>query len=413
MSLPPPSYNRDSYDFPVPDYSYEPRADEETLEFRQRRQLHGHVTRPTGVFTHQKDGATIVLNHQEDRTPTPVFDRRDNVEGILILDTPGSVSEITLKLTGTVETVSPSTGRTFIKVLDHTQSLYKSGDSKASQPTDCPRSLFFSCPIPNTFKHNSQEYLLPPSYYVLLGGQGQAYYAKCTYNFSVITLKVRSRRTAFLGKDKKYYGFLFEYSPRSCPLRPVIARSLLSTIKTCPEEWCQFSYELIPKSNKYNLEPLTCQFFIPSVGVFCIRESIPFHVQLLASNSGAFAKLQSASRMDNSEPFFQVHFLRQVEINNKEKKSAVHFPLREATMSPVPPVEVTISESSAQSRQGQKLDWEGEIPYGGETTLASSFNAGILAVTDFIVLELSTPHKNFFQPFTHRHPVRLVSDAWR
>ncbi|KAJ3993511.1 hypothetical protein F5050DRAFT_1714418 [Lentinula boryana] len=421
MSLPPPSY--ESFDVVTPDYSFEPRAGEERLEYHRARQLpvQGEDVRPTGVFVNQKDEVTVILNYQEAKSTTPVFGRRSNVEGTLLIDAPESVSKITIKLTGTIETVSPSTGLTSVNVLDQTHTLFNSGDNMAPQ-SDCSSSLTFSYPLPSTFKHNDQEYLLPPSYYVLLGGQGQTYYAKCTYTFSAMISKTRSRRTAFLGKNKKYNTFVFEFLPRLRPPRPVLKRSLLSTIKECPEEWRQVSYQLIPRPKKSNLEPLTCQFFFPSVGVFGIRDSIPFHVQIIGSHIDSLAKLQTVTDnnkrelkkvYENSGPLFRVHFLRQVEINNNGNNSAVHFPLGEAKLLPVPPLEGAISLSAQQERRQENINWEGVIRCELEEKLAPSFNAGIVVIADFIILELSKSSTSLFQPFKHGHAVRLVSDSWR
>ncbi|KAJ3719058.1 hypothetical protein DFJ43DRAFT_1042826 [Lentinula guzmanii] len=435
MSLPPPSY--ESFDVLIPDYSFEPRAGEERLEYQRARQppVQGEDVRPTGVFVNQKDGVTVVLNYQQDKSTTPVFGRRSNVEGTLLIDAPESVSKITIKLTGSIETVSPSTGLTLVNVLDQTHTLFDSGDDMAPQ-SDCSSSLTFSYPLPGTFKHNDQEYLLPPSYYVLLGGQGQTYYAKCTYTFSAMISKTRSRRTAFLGKNKKYNTFVFEFLPRLRPPRPVLKRSLLSTIKECPEEWRQISYQLIPRSKKSNLEPLTCQvflfdlldsepstnnypahqFFLPSIGVFGIRDSIPFHIQIIGSHIDSLAKLRTITDnniYENSGPLFRVHFLRQVEINSNGNKSAVHFPLGEAKLLPVPPLEGAISLSGQvqQEQRQENINWEGVICCGLEEKLAPSFNAGIVVITDFIILELSKSSMSLFQPFKHGHAVRLVSDS--
>ncbi|KAJ3812991.1 hypothetical protein F5876DRAFT_74319 [Lentinula aff. lateritia] len=380
MSLPPPSY--DSFDYPIPDYSFEPRANEERLVYHQQvRQSRGSDTRPTGVFVSQKDGITVVINYQEDKTPTPVFGRKSIIEGTLLVDAPESVSEITVKLMGIIETVSPSTGWLSVNIIDQAHTIYISGDDMPSQSI-CPSSLPFSCPIPSTFRYDGQEYILPPSYYVLLGGQSQAYYAKCTYQFSAVIIKARPRHTAFLGKNRKHNTFVLEYSPRSRPPQPVIDLSLLTTIKECPEEWRQFSYQIIPKSGKYHLESLTCQFFLPSVGIFGIRDAIPFHVQIVGSDNGSLAKLQSVLRTD--KPLFRVHFLRQVAINKNGSKSAVHFPLGEAVLSPTPPVEGALSLPVQGNQEGQKqenMNWEGKIRCELEEKLTPSFNAGIVAIT--------------------------------
>ncbi|KAE9403139.1 hypothetical protein BT96DRAFT_990587 [Gymnopus androsaceus JB14] len=417
----PPSY---SLDFPTPDYSAEPGVDEERLEYREAR-WQEYNTRPTGVFIRERNGITVILNNQEEKTTVPTFGRRSKVEGTLVIDTPESVSEVTLKLTGAIETVALTAGWAQVKVLDQTHTIFKSDDSGASQ-SHCESSLQFSCPLPLNFEHDGQEYLLPPSYYALLGGQGQTQYAKCTYMFTAIISRTRSRHTAFLGKNKKNNTFMFEYLPRFRPPRPMINRSLLTTIKTHPEEWRQFSYQLTPKSEKH-MEPLTCQFFLPSVGMFGVMDSIPFHVQIAGSHA-SLSRLQPLSSDseslssdlhrrrkadgEDSEPPIRVRLVRQVAINNNGHKNAVHLHLGDGKLCPLPPVEGPILLAGSRVQRQENVNWEGEIRCELEEKLTPGFNAGIVTIADFVIVELSKWQINLFQPFKHGHPVRLVSDSW-
>ncbi|KIK69338.1 hypothetical protein GYMLUDRAFT_35410 [Collybiopsis luxurians FD-317 M1] len=426
MANEPPSY---TFDFPIPDYSSEPRADEERLEYQQGRSWPPNydVQRPTGIFVHQQDGVTVILNYQEDKATVPVFGRRANIEGSLIIDAPESVTEVTLKISGSIEAVAPTAGWEIVKCLDQTHTIFKadsqgtgraSPESSLSSGSGAPSSIPFSCSLPSTFKYNGCEYLLPPSYYILLPGQqGQAYYVKCTYSFTALISKNRSRRTAFLpGKNRKTNTFPFEYCPRVRPPRPVIDRSLLSTIKISPEEWRKFSYQISPKSDKHHIEPLTCQFFLPSVGVFGIMDSIPFHIQILGSRA-SLSKLQTASDSShNDKPLIRVHLARQVVMENNRRKSAVHFPLGEAKLCSLPPVEGALTltpDGNGRSQSQENLNWEGEIRCQLEDKLTPSFNAGMVNIMDFVIIELSKWHTHLFQPFKHGHPVRLVSDSWR
>lgn len=211
MTLP-PSY---AFDFPIPDYSAEPGVDEERLEYRESR---WQYTRPSGVFVHEQNGITIILNNQEDKTRVPTFGRRSKVEGTLVVESPESVLEVTLKvletrvcivqvltclqLTGSIDVISPIAGWACAKVLDQTHTIFNS-DGVGESYLHCASSLQFSCPLPISFEYDGQQYLLPPSYYVVLGGQGQAQYAKCTYTFTAMITRTRPRHTAFLGKNKK------------------------------------------------------------------------------------------------------------------------------------------------------------------------------------------------------------------
>ncbi|KAJ3760762.1 hypothetical protein EV360DRAFT_80867 [Lentinula raphanica] len=392
MSLPPPSY--ESSDAVIPDYSIEPRADEQRLQYQQTRPLQG-FDRPTGVFVQQKDGITVVLNHQENKTQTPIVEQNSNIEGTLIIDAPESASEVALKLTGNIEAVSPATGWISVNVLDQTHTLFRNSSDGTTSQSNCPSSLPFSCPLPHTFNYSGREYQLPPSYYVLMGGQGQAYYAKCTYNFSAVVIKERSRRTAsFLGKNKKHSNnFVIEYMPRSRPPRPLAEHPLSATTSerfptSGSEEWRQFTYQLSTKSKKYASEPLTCQFFLPSVGIFGIRDSIPFHVQIIGSTD-SLAKLQTVAAK-NGKSIFRVHLLRQVTINNNGKQSAVHFPLGEAKISVAPLANSSGTTSSGQGQQGSSLSWEGAVCCDlSEEKIAPSFKAGIVSVMDTSVQDPS------------------------
>lgn len=85
---------------------------------------------------------------------------------------------------------------------------------------------------------------------------------KIESNYRILLFFVTSCSWIYVSRHNT---FVLEYSPRSRPPRPVIALSLLTTIKECPEEWRQFSYQIVPKSGKYHLESLTCQVLIENL----------------------------------------------------------------------------------------------------------------------------------------------------
>ncbi|KAF5374580.1 hypothetical protein D9757_010168 [Collybiopsis confluens] len=420
LNLEPPPY---TFDVSIPEYSSEPRADEARLEYQPGSMWPREydLRRPTGLFVHRQDGVTVILNYQEDNITVPVYRRNSSIEGSIILEKPEPITKVTLKLSGIIEVASPGTGWVQVKCLDQTHALFRANEdspdetsSWASSQTSLSRNVpnsgpfQFSCALPTTFRHDGRDYPLPPSYYVLLPGNGQAYYVKCTYNFTALVSKGRSRRTAFLpGKAKKVNTFGFEYSPRQRPPRGVIDRSLLASIKISPEEWRRYSYQIIPRTNKHGLEPLMCQFFLPSLGVYGVTDSIPFHVQIL----GPRASL-SILQLDN-KPLIRVHLTRQITVEHNTRNNTVNLSLGEASLRALPPVEGVLSLNLSETGQNQEnINWDGKVGFRLEREkLVQAFNAGVVYIRDFIILELSKGYTNLFQLFRHGHFVRLVSDS--
>ncbi|KAF7376596.1 DUF3844 domain-containing protein [Mycena sanguinolenta] len=279
---------------PAPIYSASPGPDEQIL---QRTHPPGH-SRHTGTFTRKKYGITVVLDCQKENTVCPSFGKNGLLSGTLFIDSRENVTAVSIKVVGVIE-CTLSRGHSSSQVIDRNCSLYlKDGPHK-----QCPSAISFATRFPSTFTNNDVYYPLPSSCNVKLPG---GYSLRCAYSL-ILSVVSRLHRSAPFTTEKNF-SIELEYRHRTRPSRPRIAEpSLFSTIKMCPEEWLQFHIVLTTESDSRPSD-IRCDLFVPSLGVFGISETIPFHLQL----SGPTHRLRNLFSPLSNNSLFRVSLLRQV-----------------------------------------------------------------------------------------------------
>ncbi|KAK7043212.1 hypothetical protein VNI00_008566 [Paramarasmius palmivorus] len=385
----PPSY---SATIPSPNYSSDPAEDEQRLAY-QRSPTHGALT---GIFVRKEGQVTVILENQREGTSEPEYGRRSAVSGSIVLHQPSVITEVKVRLRGSVEFLTLSQGFAQKDLCDETQVLY----DKEAESTECPSSLPFSLIMPSTFQHGQKHYPFPPSYDVQLFSEN-IQYAKVAYFLTVMVTKSRKGPTALLlGKNQQ------KYRPRSRPPRPIpYDHSFLSTIKVCPEEWHQSSCTIEPRLPESDLQPVSCQLFLPSVGVYEMTESIPFHIQLIGTSS----TLQRLCSQSKGNPPVMLRLLRQLVLDVNGRQVAINLCLGEAKICSPPPT------LDGGSQDTTAVNLEGEIKVEMENFTVPSFDSGIVATRDHIALELSKskPDSNaLFKPLKHIQVLKLVTDPW-
>ncbi|KAJ7213850.1 hypothetical protein GGX14DRAFT_696667 [Mycena pura] len=374
--LPPMNSSFESSILP-PCYSQDPAHDETRLELsssRTTRQL------PTDIFTKACGSATVVLFNQEPGVRVPLYGRERCVRGTLILaqDT-GNICRVVAKLQGRLEMATSDAGASTTKTVNKEYPLWPHGSESSSSP--CPGTLEFACDFPAMFQHGNSEYRLPPSYIARFPGF-PSLYVKSTYNLAIVI--TRDRRLGFLSRTKLIYIAL-EYRPESYPPRGISAApygDFNSALKTMPEEWQQSSFTMTARSPSL-VSPIQCQVFIPSIGIFGLKDSIPLHLQL----SGALASLRelvvpprarsrpAVASPDRSaearahEPV-RVYLTRMVTVNHLDKLTMRVQRLCAADVAPLPPA-VDFECSCQQPYEDcatctetvtETLDWAGYVP---------------------------------------------------
>ncbi|KDQ25454.1 hypothetical protein PLEOSDRAFT_1019990, partial [Pleurotus ostreatus PC15] len=428
-----PEYSPSS---PAPEYSDELLLGEERLEHTPRPDRLRPT--PTGVFVKKAGRTSIVLNEQEDGVRVPSYGRHAVVSGAICLENPSIVEEVTVKLDGRMDLTISEGGSKSHKLVNETYTLWSRKDATAEQPI-CPYSVPFSLLIPSTYEEGDKTRPLPPSFDTAFPGV-PGLFAKCIYTLVVTIVKIRHRKMTWLTKNKTI-SIRLHYHPRTRPHRPnVSSPCLFSSLKVAPEEWQQATAQMQPRPSS-SLTPIDCHLMVPAAQIFGLEEAIPFHIQLTGTIASLRAFLpqstevyplspiDTTSTVDTSatllrlsrsssytppspKPVIRVFLLRQISVQVRGQKAWRNCTLGEGKIWPLPPPAGSM-DCLVPEREEANLDWEGEVRCN-RNTMVGGFNAGQLAVKDFIVLALTPPdpHSSPLLEFQYAHPIRFVTDPW-
>lgn len=397
-SPPSPSYSPSP---PSPSYSTVLLPGEQTVEETRRQALQ---TQNTGVFRRITDSITLVLRDQRPGSITPVYGRNGLVRGHISLRSSEGLAEVTLKLEGYLR-VETSGTTTTTSVASDSYSLWS---SSSTEP--CPKTLPFTIFFPSTFMDGCQSRPLPPSF-----EDKRATSGTCSYTLSVVV----SRPRRFLSSFRSNVCLVVPvyYHPRSRPHTPVLPSDVpfMTTVKSSPEEWHQV-LSTMNATKTSGLAPVQCLLFIPSVQVYPLSETIPFHLQLRAPSSSLDQFVEKSTPvLPSGEISIRVYLLRQVVCKAFEEHRSSNRILGEGKLTYSAPLpENHHSYRNVPLGEGiDCLDWDGELRCTEDVTVAS-FATNPLSVRDFIVLSLE-PLQPMSCPLLaskHCHPIRLVTDPW-
>ncbi|KAG1748564.1 hypothetical protein EDB19DRAFT_1893674 [Suillus lakei] len=386
----PPSYTPSP---PSPSYSTMLLPGEQTVEETQRRALQ---TQNTGVFRRITDNITLVLRDQRPGNITPVYGRHGLVRGHISLRGSEGLTEVTLKLEGHLR-VEVSGAVVTTSVASDSYSLWS---SSSTEP--CPKTLPFTIFFPSTFLDGRQPRPLPPSYEDKLAKAGT-----CSYTLSVVVSRPRRFLSSFRSSDSLVVPVC--YHPRSRPHTPILPSDIpfMTTVKSSPEEWYQV-LSTMNATQSSRLTPVQCLLFIPSVQIYPLSETIPFHLQLRAPSS-SLAPFLEKSAPDHSLPVLpsgeisiRVYLLRQtvLKIFDEQKVTSSRI-LGEGKLTYSAPLPTNHhSYRNVPLHKGiDCLDWDGELRCTEDVTVAS-FTTNPLSV------------RCPFLGSKHYHPIRLVTDPW-
>jgi len=399
-----------------PLYSCPLRGGEQRLQESPR--VPSSLRIPSGTYVKQAGNITITLFDQYEDTPVPTYGRGAAIGGAVTLPERDGVIEIVVKVQGKLETPASTTTRLF-------ESVYTLWNRKKNQDV-CPGFFPFSCVLPTTSISGSP---LPPSYDVMYPGIPSLFF-KCKYSICFYIKFIRSHTLDLLTGTKRI-NIPFQYLPRARADRPIVYTPFFhSSVKTLPEEWHQVVSPIPPRPGM-ELEPLHCQFFIPSSRVYGIRDKIPFHIQL----TGSLASLRKFLRPPEPEPEdlassastkkaplkrlcghpkanFTVSILRQTTLDTPY--SAVR---RNAIIGGGPARQVAPPFSGCPLRRDGELhlDWEGEVQVNADVEVGS-FSVSDVSVNDHIFLKVDPLSREreppVFLQVSIAVPVRLVTDSY-
>ncbi|EKM48998.1 uncharacterized protein PHACADRAFT_214550 [Phanerochaete carnosa HHB-10118-sp] len=261
-SPPPPAYSPPDAS---PPYASEPSEDEERLDFVARAIHHT----PRSVYVKKARRVCVVLKNQENGLATPVYARHSLVAGEVLLED-RDVCSVSIKLEGR-QTMALAEGRSSSRVLFTTEfTLWQKGEQAQS-----PRAIPFAVPFPPTYTTKSGEFSMPPSFETRLTG-APGLRAQILYS---LTIRL-TRPPLSLWKRHTKIVIPVKYQPRSRPYLPISPGlyPFLSTVKTAPEEWRQIS-STVPSCDD-SVDPIECHLFVPSVQIYGLTDTIPFHLQI-------------------------------------------------------------------------------------------------------------------------------------
>lgn len=265
----------------------------------------------------------------------------------------------------------------------------------------CPSSLPFSFCLPLAFEDGGSSYPLPPTFqtaFTAIPG------SVVTSIYTLIASTTAVRRPIMLGFEKvSSMRVPITYYPRTRPERPPLYVPLLSSIKSCPEEWYQVMVTVKAKGN-YNVLPIQCNFFVPSVQAFSFSDVIPFHIQL----SGPLFSLLMLfpQRSTEYETSISVTMHRQVVVKIQGRKSWQNQQIGVGAMRPIPP-----PPSHCDHDEEKSIDWGGEVKCK-PTVKVGGFTASGVSVKDYILFSLEPPSNSPFLPARGHVPILLTTDSW-
>ncbi|KAG6829513.1 hypothetical protein H0H92_004315 [Tricholoma furcatifolium] len=398
---------------PSPNYSCEPACDERTLQHTPRQMR----STPTGVFIRRSGKTTVTLYDQEDGAATPVYGRYGEISGSLLIEDPQKVTQVTIKIEGTLNTTIAESGSKSIPLLNMSEKLWSKveGDQLSGY-------LAFSYLLPPTFMYEGASRPLPPSYEDNRSSVA-TFYLRSMYWITVCVTRMRHSMDFLTKADE--FKIPFRYYPRTRAHRPIVpSPGFFSSVKTSPEEWYQTVAAMRMRKEMPELGVINCHLFVPAARVYGIGDKIPFHVQL----NGPIVALQKllmpqpanappptpwSSKKhgkcpDHTKPKIRVYLLRQSHIETRGYKSWRNTPMGEGEVWELPPC-------IAQGRDAMHLDWAGEVQLNADTTVGG-FVAGNVAVKDFIVLALDPPtvdnHPSPFLAAQITVPIRFVTESY-
>ncbi|KAJ6518509.1 hypothetical protein DFH09DRAFT_1427377, partial [Mycena vulgaris] len=379
----------------VPSYSPEPADDERLIERAPQSK-----SRPSTGYYIQKSGRdTVVLTDQDEHADVPTYGRQGHINGFVSIEDREFVSKVVLTIKAKIEVkISESDSVSKQTVLNEHRTLWAFQNSGGST---CPSNVPFSTVLPARFEHEGATYPLPPSYKAIFIASG-GLDVKVVYILSITV--TRTRKFTFIS-TRNTTSVPFRYAPRTRPSRPIQPNvsGFLADIKVMPEEWRQTTAPALAPRPKSTLPPVDLHLFIPAAQIFSLRDTIPFHVQLIGPVASLRALLPAAAGPGQGQGL-QVSLVRQLLAG---PGATALFTTARGTLVSVPPG-VDANESDAEA----SLDWTGELRLRADTQV-HSFDAGVLKAQDFIVVDIFPQGpKSEFPRIRHLHSIRIVTDSW-
>ncbi|KAF7350048.1 DUF3844 domain-containing protein [Mycena venus] len=178
-----------------------------------------------------------------------------------------------------------------------------------------------------------------------------------------------------------------------------------------PEEWHQLTLSVNPRP-KVQLPPVDLRLFTPASDAFALSEPIPVHVQLTGPVR-ALREFLPDRAIAGAAPrsLIEVTLVRQMRQHIHGSVEPTRVTSGCSILLPTPPSASAHLDSDEESAS---LDWSAELRVDPSVAAVGSFDAAVLQVQDFIVIDVLEPagSKSQFARTRHSRPIRLVTDPW-
>ncbi|KAF4617594.1 hypothetical protein D9613_005955 [Agrocybe pediades] len=387
----------------TPTYSAEPHFLEQRLALAERIRH-----RPSGDFVKESKsgGVRLRLSAQEQNATLPIYGSSDTVKGVVELSKTTGVTSVEVQIEGRLRVKEIAEGGTSMaKLCLNTTTLW----TKDAENTQCPTSLNFSLPLPTTFTFEEKTYPLPPSFDVKLSGL-PGFIATIDYTVTATVAKpngvpmpkVKSKALG-IHVGTSVVSTPFIYFPRSRPASPIPPPLVHSPAGFgLTPEWKVFESVLPSKSP---VRPdIKAKIYVPASRVFCISQSIPFHLTFESSAVSLAAFLPLSPTANTRSTLVQLMRQTTVDVRNTVIEGVKTDMWR-----------VDCIGEGAFKHAG---DGPTSISYNGEIAITDvnvpAFRAAGLSIKDCILFTINPvdPGKAAFSVLREVIPVRLSTDPW-
>ncbi|THU83587.1 hypothetical protein K435DRAFT_689273 [Dendrothele bispora CBS 962.96] len=400
-----PSYSATAY---PPIYCPHPTLGEQSL-------LASPVRRPppTGTYTKRSGDIVLTLTEQEEHDSSPSYGRQGSVNGIIDIGNRKPITEVHAKLEGEMVLVVPDRSAQTTQLFKDEHLLWKCDPSSSKSSSLCPSQIPFTCTFPLTFaeRGTNDRIPLPPSLKQYFPGHFSAHTKYCL-KIKIVRGRHPIVRRVFTGV--KTIVIPINYSPRTRPPYSIRTSSdFLTDLKIAPEEWHQ-TVSTINSIREHEIPGVECHLFVPSLKIFSFLDRIPVHISLTGSLRSLQDFVISPSADSTQSQPIRLYILRQllVQIHDHSKyiKNTI---IGEGSVQEIPPhKDDMVQEGIDESNEGV-LNWKGELSICNHGVgLVGGFDAGALAVRDFIVLQVRplSPNSSLLLRETSVR-IKLVTDV--
>ncbi|KAJ7508878.1 hypothetical protein B0H11DRAFT_1962971 [Mycena galericulata] len=347
-----------------------------------------YVDRSTGDYVRRVGRSTLTLHGQEPGAEIPTYGREARITGAVLIAESETVSGVELQVRGKIDVTVADLGCTTAKTLRKIYTLWPHDGGPSKCPDTLPLSLF----LPPSFRDaNYATFDLPPTCDFTLPG----FFAKSVHSISIVVTRSDPRFQAL--SSEQMISVPFNYSP-ALHIPPLPQNP--TRVSAEKVEWRKTSSRLAAEAPVTG-QALALSVSLPAKEPFDLKLPIPFYIQLTGP-------LQHHFRTHTSDGVTGVKcwIQRNIIINFHGRPTTRTIIVGNSIPRTCSPAAAGISQGSAT------LLWNGELRCDPHA-MVGGFNAGLLKIQDYVVVEITTSEHGASQmnPLRHMQRIELATSA--